>query len=97
MEEKETVGRSVILFSMYNMLCMDCLLVEVRLGLFTLDGGIEILQLSLRVWHCVVSLRAKEANEHCRLTRTHMSLRDGCGGREMRNRRRMTMRSGTPI
>lgn len=35
---------------------MKCLLVKVRLWLFTLDGGIERFQILLCVWHCVVCL-----------------------------------------
>lgn len=34
----------------------ECLLVKVRLWLFTLDGGVERFQIFLRVWHCVVCL-----------------------------------------
>lgn len=34
----------------------ECLLVKVRLWLFTLDGGIESFQIPLCVWHCVVCL-----------------------------------------
>lgn len=35
---------------------MKCLLVKVRLWLFTLDGGIERFQILLCVWHRVVCL-----------------------------------------
>lgn len=38
------------------------ILVEVRLGLFTLNGGIERLQVLLCVWHRVVCLWERQAN-----------------------------------
>lgn len=34
----------------------ECLLVKVRLWLFTLNGGVERFQILLYVWHCVVCL-----------------------------------------
>lgn len=38
------------------------ILIEVRLGLFTLNGGIERLQVLLCVRHRVVCLRERQAN-----------------------------------
>ena len=38
---------------------VECLLVEVGLGLLTLNGGAERVQILLRVWHCVMCLEGE--------------------------------------
>lgn len=45
----------------------ECLLVKVRLWLFTLDGGVERFQILLCVWHCVVCLDKEEEAERDRV------------------------------